>query len=163
PVTKQPIPEGPIETGYLEDVHIVSSARINALIVAAPEKTMKLIEKLIENLDTAAAAQSYVNVFQLRRGMDATLTANLIAQLFTSQGRTANQGQQGLNQPGQQGVVRPVFILTGPASPGSSLIDLRISVDDRTNSLIVGGSLSDLDAVRAIIGRLEASDTQGRF
>jgi hypothetical protein len=33
-----------------------------------------------------------VNVFRLSRGADASLTANLIAQLFTGQGRTATAG-----------------------------------------------------------------------
>lgn len=150
------------ETGYLEDVHIVPSARVNALIVSAPEKTMKLIEKLIDNLDTVAAARSYVNVYQLRKGMDATLTANLIAQLFTGQGRTQ---QQGIAQPGlnQQQPVRPLITLTPNPSDGASLIDLRLSVDDRTNSLIVAGSRNDLDSIAAIIGRLEAVDVQNRY
>ena len=150
------------ETGYLEDVHIVPSARVNALIVSAPETTMKLIEKLIDNLDTVAAARSYVNVYQLRKGMDATLTANLIAQLFTGQGR---QQQQGIAQPGanQQQPVRPLITLTPNPSDGASLIDLRLSVDDRTNSLIVAGSRNDLDSIAAIIGRLEGVDVQNRY
>src|SRR5262249_38131974 len=122
------------ETGYLEDVNIVSSARVNALIVSAPEATMRLIEKLIENLDTVSAARSYVNVFQLRRGMDATLTANLIAQLFTGQGRQQTGGIG--TTPGigtgaggfgaQQTAARPILTLSGDPSAGASLIDLRI-------------------------------------
>jgi type II secretory pathway component GspD/PulD (secretin) len=150
------------ETGYLEDVHIVPSARVNALIVSAPEKTMKLIEKLIDNLDTVAAARSYVNVYQLKKGMDATLTANLIAQLFTGQGR---QQQQGIAQPGQNQnqTVRPLITLSPNPSDGASLIDLRLSVDDRTNSLIVAGSRNDLDSIGAIIGRLEGVDVQNRY
>lgn len=151
------------ETGYLEDVHIVSSARINALIVSAPEQTMRLIERLIDNLDTVSAARSYVNVFRLTKA-DATLTANLLAQLFTGQGRQQTQGigQQGLNQ-NQQGVVRPILTLSPNPSDGAALIDLRLSVDDRTNSLIVAGSLNDLDTIRTVIARLEAAETQARY
>ena len=115
---------------------------------------MKLIEKLIENLDTVAAARSYVNVFQLRRGMDATLTANLIAQLFTGQGRQQTTGigatpglGTGTGAFGAAGTTqaRPILTLSGNPSDGASLIDLRISVDDRSNSLIVAGSRNDLD------------------
>ena len=122
---------------------------------------MELISKLIDNLDTVAAARSYVNVFQLRKGMDATLTANLIAQMFTGQGRQANQniGQQGLNQQG----VRPILTLSGDPAAGASLIDLRLSVDDRTNSLIVAGSRNDLDVISAVIARLEGVDSSNRF
>ncbi|MBP3959466.1 hypothetical protein J8F10_29835 [Gemmata sp. G18] len=150
------------ETGFLSDVHIVSNARINALIVAAPAETMKMIEQLVENLDTVAAARSYVNVFQLSKGADATLTANLIAQLFTGQGRQATTGigqQGGLGGTTQS---RPLLILQGNPSDGASLIDLRLSVDDRTNSLIVAGSLNDLDTIRAIVARLEGAETQSR-
>jgi type II secretory pathway component GspD/PulD (secretin) len=151
------------ETGFLEDVHIVSNARINAIIVAAPTETMKLIEKLIENLDTVAAARSYVNVFRLQKGADATLTANLIAQLFTGQGRQATTGvggQGGLNQTQQ---ARPLLTISGNPSDGASLIDLRLSVDDRTNSIIVAGSQNDLETIRALVARLEGSETQNRY
>jgi type II secretion system protein D len=153
------------ETGYLEDVHIVSSARVNALIVSAPTATMSLIEKLIDNLDTVAAARSYVNVFQLRKGMDATLTANLIAQLFTGQGRQTTTGIGGGNTGvgGTSTTARPLIVLGGNPADGASLIDLRISVDDRTNSMLVAGSLNDLQAITAIVARLEGADVQARY
>jgi type II secretory pathway component GspD/PulD (secretin) len=171
PKSGQLVPDGTMyETGYLEDVHIVSMARVNALIVSAPTDTMRLIEKLIENLDTVAAARSYVNVFKLTKA-DATLTANLLAQLFTGQGRqaTAGIGGGGGGLPGGGGAlgtqtsVRPLLTISGNPSDGASLIDLRLSVDDRTNSLIVAGSLNDLDTIRAIIARLEAAPTQARY
>jgi type II secretory pathway component GspD/PulD (secretin) len=153
------------ETGYLEDVHIVSSARINALIVSAPTVTMRLIEKLIESLDTVAAARSYVNVFQLHRGSDANLMENLIAQLFTGQGRQATTGigGNGTGGLGTTSTVRPLITLTPNPADGASLIDLRLSVDDRTNSLIVAGSLNDLQAITAIVARLEGAEVQTRY
>ena len=40
------------------------------------------------------------------------------------------------------------------------IIELRISVDQRTNSLIVAGSRNDLDIIEAIISRLEDADVQ---
>jgi general secretion pathway protein D len=42
-------------------------------------------------------------------------------------------------------------------------VDLRITVDDRTNSLIVAGSQNDLDTIGALIRRLEAADVQQRM
>ena len=41
-----------VEGGVLEDVHLIPNTRTNSIIVAAPTKTMELIEKMIENLDT---------------------------------------------------------------------------------------------------------------
>ena len=84
-----------VETGFLEDVHIIPNARINALVVAAPTKTMRLIESMIENLDVVAAAQSFVNVFTLKTA-DATQTAVLLQQLFAGQaGSTGATGGGG--------------------------------------------------------------------
>src|SRR5439155_979273 len=45
------------ESGLLEDVHILSDARTASLLVSAPEKTMKLIEILIRQLDQASIAR----------------------------------------------------------------------------------------------------------
>jgi type II secretion system protein D len=80
--------------------------------------------------------------------------------MFTGQGRTQNQniGQQNL----QNQQARPLLTFRGNPSDGASLIDLRISVDDRTNSLIVAGAQNDLDTIRALIGKLEAVDTPAR-
>ena len=160
-----------VETGFLEDVHIIPNTRTNALLVAAKPETMKLIEKLIENLDTVAAARSYINIFQLKTA-DATLTSLMLQQLFTGQNRTTLTpgagGGGGGGAAGQatagtaQGAARPLLTVFGDVSPGAQLIDLRITVDDRTNSLIVAGSLNDLETIRSIIARLESADTQGR-
>jgi type II secretory pathway component GspD/PulD (secretin) len=155
-----------VETGFLEDVHIIPNQRTNALLVAAKPETMKLIEKLIDNLDTVAAARSYINIFQMKNA-DAALTALLIQQLFSGSNRTGltpggAQGQavnQGANA---NQASRPLLTVFGDVAPGASLIDLRISIDDRTNSLIVAGSLNDLETIRSIIQRLELSDSAQR-
>ena len=156
-----------VESGLLADVHIVPNNRLNALVVAAPEQTMKLIEKLIENMDTVAAAASYVNVFFLKNA-DANNTANLIQQLFTGS-RTATGGAGGAfggaaagGAAANQAGTRPLLTVTSP-SDGATLVDLRLSVDDRTNAIIVAGSLSDMDTIRSLIARLEGSDTQARM
>ena len=52
-----------VESGFLEDVHIIPDVRTNSLVIAAPEQTMRLLEALIRELDTTSAAQSFVNVF----------------------------------------------------------------------------------------------------
>src|SRR5262249_3016152 len=62
------------------------------------------------------------------------------------------------------GGARPLLPLTlGGTNPeGAPLIELRISVDTRTNSVVVAGSRNDLDVIEAIITRLEDSDVQIR-
>ncbi len=159
-----------VKSGHLSDVHIIPAARINGIMVTAPRQTIELIDRLIESLDTVAAASSYVNVFELKKA-DAVLTGILLQQLFTGQGRTAlTPGGAGGGQAIQQGALnqgttaaRPLLTLSGDPAAGASLIDLRISIDDRTNSLIVAGSQNDLDTIRAVIARLEAADVQQRM
>ncbi|MEI7686350.1 MAG: secretin N-terminal domain-containing protein, partial [Planctomycetota bacterium] len=59
---------------------------------------------------------------------------------------------------------RPALMLSlsGIGPDGAPLIDLRITVDERTNSLIAAGSRSDLAIIEALIARLEDADIQFR-
>jgi type II secretion system protein D len=163
--SNRPGPNGVIEAGVLEDVHITSELRSNSLIVAAPPKTMDLILALIQELDVTAAAQASLNIFTLRKA-DAVQTATLLQQLIQGAGTTgAATGAGTLGGPTfapnagaapAGGLARPIITLAGlAASAGAPLIDLRLTVDNRTNSIIVAGSTSDLQVVEAIIARLE--------
>src|SRR5436190_13489140 len=52
--------------------------------------------------------------------------------------------------------------LNGIAPDGSPLIDLRVTVDTRTNSLLAAGSKSDLAIIEALIARLEDANIDFR-
>ena len=75
----------PEESSVLEDVRIISEPRINSLIVAAPENTMRLILALVRDLDVAPAARAEINIFTLKRA-DAAALANSLQQLFLGTG-----------------------------------------------------------------------------
>jgi general secretion pathway protein D len=171
--------EQQVVTGLLADVHLVPNQRTNAIIVSAPTKTMTLIEKMIQSLDTVAAAKAFVQIYTLKNA-DATLTATLLRNLFT--GSTTTGGAGGVGGTGGGGATglggatgttgstasnatRPLLVTqgTGDISPGATLIGLTIAVDDRTNSLVVSGAQNDLDTIHAIIQKLEASDTPDRY
>jgi len=176
---------GPLESGLLEDVHVTADVRTNMLIISAPPKTMELILRLVADLDVVAAAKAQINIFTLKKA-DAVLTANLLIQLFLSSAPTASTTGGGggagttIRPPGatgggggglggglsgasQAGGVRPLLSISGDPSPGATLINLNISVDERTNSIIVAGSQNDLDTISAIIDRLESTDIQPRI
>jgi general secretion pathway protein D len=155
-----------VESGLLEDVHLVSDARINSIVVSAPERTMKLIEAIVQELDTFSAAQGTVKVFKLNKA-DATNTATLLLNLFARAQQQAaggfggggfgGGGFGGQQQQQQQG--RPLLSLTGEPTPGATLLELRVLPDTRTNSLIVSGSLNDLDTIAVIIARLDDAES----
>ncbi|HWY87712.1 MAG TPA: secretin N-terminal domain-containing protein, partial [Gemmataceae bacterium] len=54
------------------------------------------------------------------------------------------------------------FTISGFSPEGAPLIDLRLAVDERTNSLVVAGSRNDLDVIQSIIYKLEATDPMAR-
>ena len=143
---------GSVEAGVLEDVHITADIRSNSLIISAPTRTMNLIIALVQQLDQPAAAQAAVNIFKLKRA-DAVQTANLLTQMFTGTAgaRPATAGAPAFTPAAPAaapGGGRQLLLVGGQPSDGAALISLSISVDDRTNSLIVAGSRNDLDVVQ---------------
>ncbi len=172
---------GPVESGLLQDVHISTDPRVNAVIVSAPAKTIELVKALIDALDVLPTVKAEVNVFTLKKA-DATLMSQLLQQLFygaaTTTGAVSTQpvsptgagggfGAAGaataLGAAAAAGGVKPIITFPGvDPAPGTSLVDLRISVDQRTNSIIVAGSPNDLAIAHALITKLDDTPLQQR-
>ncbi len=153
----------PIESGILEDIRIAPDARTNSLVVSAPAKTMPILLALINDLDTQPKATSHITIFNLRT-IDALQTATMLQQLFVGTGGAGAAGALGGagglgGGVGAAGATRPLTMtISGTAPDGAPIIDLRITVDQKTNSLIVAGSQNDVDVVQAIIARIEDTD-----
>ena len=166
----------------LEDIRINADPRINSLIITAPEKTMQLILALVKELDAVPNARSEINIFQLRRA-DATLMALTLQRLFLGNagvgatgggvgggggggafgGAAAATGGPGsLGVPGGGGTPPLQLTVSSTTPEGAVIIDLRLTVDERTNSLIIAGNRNDLDVIEAIISRLEDAEYQQR-
>lgn len=137
-----------LKSGILSDVRVTADARANALIVSAPPEAMELIAALIRQLDDVPAAEAQIKVFTIVNG-DA---ASLVEMLQTLFGQRAGTGQTGgLFGAGQQ-----------QQSGQNPIVQLRFSTDQRTNSIIVSGSMDDLNVVEAILLRLDESDVRQR-
>jgi len=178
------------ESGYLEDIHITYDIRTNSLIISAPPMTMDLIMALVKELDVVPANRAEVNIIALKRS-DATTIATMLQQLFygtpgagtTAAGRGGAPGGPlgggplgglpggglpttpglGTGAAGASGLPRQVFTTPGGGvAEGASLVQLTITPDLRTNSIIIAGSRNDLDVVTALISRLEDSETAAR-
>ena len=166
-VTSQKFGDKKFESGVLDDIRITADPRTNNLIVQAPLASMELVLALIRELDIIPNARSEVNVFQLRRA-DAYQLALTLQQLFqgtgatrpTTGGAAAGPGPAVGGAAGQ----RPALMLSlsGIGPDGAPLIDLRVTIDERTNSLIAAGSRSDLAIIEALIARLEDADIMFR-
>ena len=166
------------ESSLLEDIYIIPDIRTNSLIISAPTKTMELILALVRDLDTVPNARAEIKVFMLKRS-DATAMANMLQQLFLGTGAAARPGAAGvpgvpgaagvpgalgaLGAAGAPGQVRPLQLtISGFTPEGAPLVELRITVDERTNSLIVAGNPNDIDVIWAIISRLDDAEIQQR-
>lgn len=139
---------GVLNSGLLTGVVVTADANANALIVRGPISSMSLIGELIRQLDQVPGVESVVKVFTVENGDALKLTTSLQT-LFapaTGQGGAAGGGGGGF---------------TGQLSPAtassSSLVNLRFSTDQRTNSIIATGSASDLEVVESILLRLDTT------
>ncbi len=143
------------DSGILAGVVVTANPSINALVVRAPSKSMPLIEALISQLDQAPSAEAQIKVFEIKNG-DATALAATMQQLFglpTTAGTNTTGGFLGLGNQNQAALT---------AGGESSLVQLRITVDSRTNSIIASGSPSDLDVMYALLLRLDQSGISDR-
>lgn len=146
--------ERQLRSGMLSDIRITPDARVNALMVAAPERSMKLIAELIKQLDRPSAAVAEIKVFPLTNA-DAQRVVQQLQSLFSP------GGQQGGGFNNQQRQALGIQVV-GAEDAGSGLIPLRFSVDSRTNSIIAIGGAEALGVVEAILYRLDEGDIRER-
>jgi general secretion pathway protein D len=135
---------GVLDSGILAGVVVAADANANAIIVRGPSTSMALIGELIRQLDQVPGVESLVKVFTIENG-DATQLSNALQQLFA---QATNQGVGQANLAG---------LAPATAATVSSLVNLRFSVDTRTNSIIASGSASDLEVVESILLRLDTT------
>ncbi len=148
-------PSGPIESGILAGVVVTSDPSTNALVVRAPAQSMALIGQLIEQLDALPSAEARIKVFTIKNG-DATQLSQVLQQLYGLQvtaGQSTTGGLFGL------GTLQQAAI---SADGDSSLVQLRITPEVRTNSIIVSGGQSDLNVIEALLYRLDEEGIETR-
>lgn len=113
---------------------VFADARSNSVLVRAGPRAMEEIRRLIGELDQASAASAVLKVFPVEHG-DAVSLQETLEALFGA----ADDG-------GQAGV-----------------FSLRLSVDERTNSIIAAGSEDELLVVETIILKLDSESSRQRI
>lgn len=146
-----------VDSGVLAGVIVTADPSVNALVVKAPLGSIPLLEKLINELDSLPNAQAQVKIFQLRNS-DATTVALTLQNLY-GLAPTAGQGPQfSLQNNFVTGLTQ-----TGLTAGGdSSLVQIRVTPEARTNSVIVSGGESDLRVLEAMILRLDEDVADSR-
>jgi type II secretion system protein D len=146
-----------IDSGILAGVVVTANAANNTIVVRAPSKSMALIATLIEQLDQLPGAEAAIKVFTIKNG-DATSLATVVQQLFGLPVTAGAGNTGGLFGLGAQ--LQNQGLTTGGES---SLINLRVSVDTRTNSVIASGSASDLEVIEVLLLRLDEEGVEDRI
>lgn len=138
-----------LESGVLAGVVVNADTRANALVVSAPPDSMPLLAALIAQLDQPPDATAELKVFTIKNG-DAVSLADMLRSLFGAGGGEEGGGQGGGGGGGNQNANTEIF-------------QLRVEVDERTNSIIAAGSADELLVVEAVLLRLDASESRTRL
>ncbi len=167
-----------VTSALREGVLITPDGRMNSLIVSAPVDHMGLLEQIITQLDSSSPQQAKIKVFTLANA-DARQMAELLMSLFRL------QPQGGAPAPGQRAIQYtlvkhnsvPVELVDNvddpPVEGGESEVAsavvgtdeqnaLHVTVDPRTNSLLVGGTEHYVALVSEVIQNLDSSSAQER-
>lgn len=132
-----------LDSGILAGAVVTADTNSNAIVVRAPGASMPLIGELIRQLDKAPGIESLVKVFTIQNG-DALQLTTALQNLFGDDAATQGTSVGAGNLP------------SSTASGDSSLVPLRFSTDQRTNSIVASGSADDLDVVESILLRLDS-------
>jgi len=155
-----------ITSALQQGVLITADPRTNSLIVSAPVDSMPLLATLIASLDSTSPRVAEIQVFKLKNA-DCRSMAEVLVQLFKLQaggGTTAKSVRYTLVTPATEAQVN-----SGVEGDGASATlgtadkhALSVTVDVRTNSLLVGGTSQYVKLASEVIKELDASPAQER-
>jgi len=134
---------------------ITAVPRTNSLLVQAPTDTMKLLARLVDALDNTDPRRAEIRVFTLANA-EATQMATVLSELFKLQLSST-----------QRQAARYTLATTQPARVAATFgsaeqATLTITVDRRTNSLLVGGTREYVELVGRVIQELDAYPAEDR-
>ena len=148
-----------ITAALKESVLITPDPRMNSLIVSGPVDYMGLLEQIITRLDASSPQEAKIKVFALKNA-SARAMADILTSMFrmTATATTTSQRtiQYTLVRPG--GTNDAASATLGTAEQAA----LTVTVDPRTNSLLIGGTDHYVMMVEQIIESLDSSTSNER-
>ncbi|HOF18740.1 MAG TPA: secretin N-terminal domain-containing protein, partial [Phycisphaerae bacterium] len=155
-----------VTSALQEGVLITPDPRTNSLVVSAPRSSMPLLASMIQSLDMTSPRTAEIRVFTLTNA-DATQMADVLRAMFrqSAQGAAGGKTAKAVNYTLASATTQPADGATTEASAtvGSAEQEaLNITVDSRTNSLLVGGTRQYVQLAAKIIEELDSSPAQER-
>lgn len=159
-----------VSTAIRDSIGLTPDVRTNTIMVTAPSESMALIERMVRDLDASNTGSKKIEVFKLENA-DADAMADILTDLF----QLRQQGSLYVLKPREEGIGEvAVEMGSSPAAESSdpfgtdlTLVPderqaLSITVDSRTNSLIVSGTPKYLELVSDVVTELDAQAANER-
>ena len=173
-----------ITTALRETINLTPDIRTNTVIIRAPGDSMQMLVEMILDLDETSTGSKSLRVFTLKNA-DAMAMRTILRDLFR-----LDEGQDLLVLKPRDTVRAPVGISPGSVAKAADIVSqsgfgtvefdggglggteltavpdprqqLAITVDTRTNSLLVSGSPAYLDLVAEVVEALDSQDANER-
>lgn len=168
------LPEMEVSAAIRESIVLTPDVRTNTIIVSAPRQSMQMIENMILDLDSSSTGAKSIRIFKLTNA-DALAMADVLAELFNlRQGSNLFVLKPREDAAMEPGNLDPSGIGTPGAGAGIGIggteltavpderQQLSITVDSRTNSLLVSGTPTYLDLVDQVVTELDALEANER-
>jgi type II secretion system protein D len=158
-----------VSAAIRESIVLTPDVRTNTVIVSAPRESMAMIEQMVRDLDQTNVGSQSIRIFKLQNA-DAGAMAQILTELFSLERR----GNLYVLRP-REAVSPEALQVMPPGTPpavgleGTELTavpderqQLSITVDSRTNSLLVSGTPTYLDLVGNVVEELDAMEANER-
>ncbi|MCZ6850687.1 MAG: hypothetical protein O7F17_03510, partial [Planctomycetota bacterium] len=164
------VTEMEVSAAIRESITLTPDLRTNTVIVSAPAAAMEMIERMIRDMDASSTGAQNIRIFKLQNA-DALAMAEILTDLFnlSRQGNllvlrpresTITEDEAGV-EPGQAGTYAGLETTELTAVPDERQ-QLSITVDSRTNSLLVSGTPNYLDLVAQVVAELDSLEANER-
>jgi len=167
-----------VSAAIRESITLTPDLRTNTIIVAAPRESIGMIERMIRDLDSSSVGSKNIRIFKLTNA-DALAMAEILADLFRlRQGSSmyvlkpredGGTAVTDANLPPDQAAPAPApdNVVAGLSGTDLTAVpderqQLAITVDSRTNSLIVSGTPTYLDLVAKVVEDLDKLEANER-
>lgn len=175
----EPPVEMEVSAAIRESITLTPDLRTNTIIVTAPRESIAMIERMIRDLDDSSTGSKNIRIFKLQNA-DAIAMAELLNELFKlKQGSSMYVLKPREDQPMMGAPMMPAgdgaSVGGPPTAPGGIALggteltavpderqQLSITVDSRTNSLIVSGTPTYLDLVAQVVEELDKLEANER-
>ena len=162
-ITRTPEGEELVASALKESLLITADRRRNALVISAPVESMNLLSRIIANLDSESPQLARIRVFKLQNA-DSRQMAEVLTSLFRLRQQPGVPPNQRAIQytlvrdamPGEVAFGEPVTATIGSAEQYA----LTVTIDLRTNSLLLGGTDHYVGLAAHIIEELDSTPAQ---